>query len=819
MSQSRSQISTDFRRGGGTNDLREVMEAEGIFTRDPLISDGRLHRIHVEGDRRGSRNGWYVLHADPIASGAFGSWQLGITKTWHCAELRHAGVEARSVLQELLSEAERQRHVEETLSRERARSKAEKIWARAKPAPADHPYLTRKQVRSHELRASCGRLLVPLYDAGGVLRSLQFIAGDGTKLFLARGVVRGCFYLMGVPNGKLFLAEGYATAATIREATKEAVAVAFNASNLVQVAKALRQKFENLPIVIAADNDHSTDGNPGMAKALEAARAVGAKIAVPHFHDTHSRGTDFNDLANREGQEETKFQLSHAMEVSEAALQYAESVIEALSASPSASEIEIVVAAIANTEGLDRQEFLATSLSKKLGGQTTLGGIRAAVRDRAAEIDRQHAAASESVRIAHLRALKIEPAVLIEELKQFFNQRMQLRAGADLILALYALNTWCFDLFETVAYLLVSSPLPQCGKTRLLALLEVVCARARSWVSVSGASMFRTVELHKPTLLIDQVEKLAAFDETSRDIIAILEAGYKKGARVPRMTGKNHDTLREFSSHCPKVLACVGKLRGALLDRCIVIELERKPPGFKLKSARTKALASLAGKLREDCEAYSVQHRDELLRLYEEEPDEGYWPDLSDREQELFGPLLLHARVGGFEERAFNAALTFSGRKLDIQDQEQDFSLTRELCEVLEGSNCERFAPKMLLPELLKKEVWGSRLAVAQNDRAAATVIGCFLARFHLESRLHSVSGTTYERGEAIKKISSYIAGVCVKGVRNSLSYLKSEGYAADTTRKSSSLDNEGISSQACETERLHPRLTPLTARNGDSKV
>ena len=162
------------------------------------------------------------------------------------------------------------------------------------------------------------------------------------------------------------------------------------------------------------------------------------------------------------------------------------------------------------------------------------------------------------------------------------------------MLALYVLNTWCFDLFETVAYLLVTSPLPQCGKSRLLALLTAVCARAKGWVSVSGASMFRTIELYKPTLLIDQVEKLVAADESSRDLIAILDAGYKKGARVLRMTGKNHDILMEFSVYCPKVLACVDKPKGALLDRCIVNELERKPSSVTLKSARTKAIASIA---------------------------------------------------------------------------------------------------------------------------------------------------------------------------------------------------------------------------------
>lgn len=798
--------------------FRQAMEQEGIVTQSVIVADGRIHRFHVEEDKPGTRNGWYTLHADRVAAGAFGSWRLGVRKAWRSDRMHYAVVEARGVAQEQVSDAEKRRHQDESWLDERARSKAEKIWARGKPAPADHAYLVEKQIKPHELRASCGRLLVPLYDADGVLRSLQFIAHDGTKRFLAGGRVQGRFYLLGRPNGKQFVAEGYATAATIREATGEAVAVAFNAGNLTDTAKTLRQTSGHLPIVIAADDDHATPGNPGMTKAFEAARAVGAKIAVPHFHDGHSRGTDFNDLASREGLEEANRQLSCAKEPSEAALSYAEAVIEALSPKPSLREIEKVVAVIATLEGLDRQKFLTTSLSKKVGRQMTKGDLWAAVRGRAAEFDQRRAAAIEAARLAGLRSLKIDPAQLVAELETFFNMRMHLRRGAGLLLALYALNTWCFDLFETVPYLLLTSPLPQCGKTRLMSLLEAVCARARSWVSVSGASMFRTVELCKPTLLIDQVEKLAAVDESSRDLIAILDAGYKKGARVPRMTGKNHDILLEFSVYCPKVLACVGKLKGALLDRCIVNELERKPRGVKLESARTKAIWNKAAKLREACEAYAVQWRQELIRLYEEEPDEGYWPALADREQELCGPLLLHARVAGIEDQALKVARAFSCRKLDIQSQELDFCFARELCEALKELTGERFSSKALLPQLQKTESWGNRLAHAKNDHAASTSIGTFLARFNLDSRKHDASGTTYERAEAITKISSYILqDLGVTGVKSRGTQSESGGCATDTSREGCAADDTGVSPQAAETDRLDSRLIPLTPETEES--
>jgi putative DNA primase/helicase len=207
----------DRRHTDAVGPFRAAMAAEGISTSEPIIPDGRLHRIHVAGDRLGTRNGWYVLHTDYTPAGAFGSWRLGVTETWRAKEdPESASVEVRAVVQARISAAEERRRQEEADLHERTRLKAERIWARAKPAPADHSYLIDKRIKPHELRASCGRLLVPLRDGDGVLRSLEFIGADGSKRFLAGGRVRGCFCLMGSPDGKLFIAEGYATARQFR---------------------------------------------------------------------------------------------------------------------------------------------------------------------------------------------------------------------------------------------------------------------------------------------------------------------------------------------------------------------------------------------------------------------------------------------------------------------------------------------------------------------------------------------------------------------------------------------------------------------------
>jgi len=143
--------------------------------------------------------------------------------------------------------------------------------------------LVRKAVDAYGIRNLRGQLVIPVRDPNGMLHSLQFIAPDGRKIFLTGGRKRGCYHAIGRPSAALCVCEGYATGATIYQATGTATAIAFDAGNLQPVAKALRQKFPALTLVIAADNDTGTPGNPGMAAAMAAARAVGAAVAVPRF--------------------------------------------------------------------------------------------------------------------------------------------------------------------------------------------------------------------------------------------------------------------------------------------------------------------------------------------------------------------------------------------------------------------------------------------------------------------------------------------------------------------------------------------------------
>lgn len=262
------------------SDFKMALDIAGLSTKDKIISNGKMHRFHVNGDSQGSKNGWYVLFSDGVPAGSFGSWKTGDKGTW-CAKADHDLTPVqREENRRRMIEARKARGAEEQARRNTAKDKALSIWKAASPNPNDHPYLVKKGVGNHGLRLHKTSLVIPIRDSAGNLHSLQFIDGEGNKRFLSGGRKKGCYFAVGVPTESLCIAEGYATAASIYESTGLPVAVAFDAGNLEPVALALRAKFPHIEITLCADNDMNTPGNPGFTRAREAAASVGGLLTV-----------------------------------------------------------------------------------------------------------------------------------------------------------------------------------------------------------------------------------------------------------------------------------------------------------------------------------------------------------------------------------------------------------------------------------------------------------------------------------------------------------------------------------------------------------
>ena len=320
------------------------MDSAGIAIKGAILGDGAIHRYRPVGDKRG-RNGWYVLHLDGTPAGAAGDYKRGIKIKWSAKGVTLLTRAERQAFT-AKTRADRERRAEaEAATQAKAALRANAIWNNAKPAPDDHPYLARKAVPSFGLRVSDwvkewvdgdgevhtkrvpNAVLVPICDKGGVIWSLQAILPTGKnalgrdKDFLPGGRKRGLYYVIGKPKDvggvtTIIICEGYSTAAAIHVATGALVVVAFDAGNLVHVARIFRAKRPQARIVVAGDNDAWTQTpikNPGATRAAAAAEAVKGIAIIPQFKDVADKPTDFNDLARLEGLEEVKAQLVAAI--------------------------------------------------------------------------------------------------------------------------------------------------------------------------------------------------------------------------------------------------------------------------------------------------------------------------------------------------------------------------------------------------------------------------------------------------------------------------------------------------------------------------
>jgi putative DNA primase/helicase len=305
---------------------------------------GRMQRCKYEGTRE--RKGWYSLHeiqkddGETLIVGSYGVWQgnnnnaqkVTLTKQ-NLSDDQKEAIKKRFTEDRKNAEAARQREINSAAKR------AAKMWLKLSPT-GESEYLKRKGVGGHGVRyTDTGSTVVPAMDNSGIVYGLQFILPSNHKRKAKTGrdkefwpvgmEMRGKYFIIGgSPRNILLVAEGYATAATLFEATGHPVAVAFNANNLLPVAENLQKRFKRVKILVCADDDyiqkcgsceqftHMDQGencehcgnkhgknNAGVSSADAAALSVGGKWIAPVFTiDREGKKiTDFNDLHIREG--------------------------------------------------------------------------------------------------------------------------------------------------------------------------------------------------------------------------------------------------------------------------------------------------------------------------------------------------------------------------------------------------------------------------------------------------------------------------------------------------------------------------------------
>lgn len=332
------------------DDVMLQLRAAGLIIDKELVFDSRIQRWRVEGEDH-ERQGWTRLREWTAKSGDM--LIVGLYGIWHGNDDGRIKIElskersARLSDEDIRAMREAQKEAQKRLAavrKEEAKAAgrlAGLVWSKCQPAPADHEYLVRKKIQPHgtrimgsvegldqsgidesnfyRLKNAAGALVVPMHDENGVVCGIQFIYPKGhprrekigrDKEFWPSGMAMGgTFGLIGPlkRNGVLLIAEGFATAASLHEATGQSVAYAFSANNIAKAGKQIRKTCALSKLLFCADDDYLTDGNPGVTAASAACAEIERSAWIaPAFKDA-----DGNDL--RDGQKLTDYNDLHVL--------------------------------------------------------------------------------------------------------------------------------------------------------------------------------------------------------------------------------------------------------------------------------------------------------------------------------------------------------------------------------------------------------------------------------------------------------------------------------------------------------------------------
>jgi len=655
--------------------FQDAMKTNG-FNPPEITADGKPHRFDI--DKSGDHKGYYQLFTDGVPFGLYGSWseqEPGGWLKWSAKSENKMTESERAENRRRWKQTQAEQAKELAEDHSKAAAEAKRVWNSSTPASDDHPYLTRKQVKAHGIRQQGDDLIIPV-RINGKLTSIQRIKSDGSKRFLTDGAISGGYHSIAgndpADMSRVYIAEGLATGATIREATSSHVAVAFNAGNLGKVAQSIRTKLPDAEIIIAGDNDESTIGE---TKGKAAADAVGGKLVLPTFSDGES-GTDWNDFSSIHGLDTVRNEIESQLQV----VQNPETCVDVKAESQADT-----VRRLAELSPLEYDRVRAPE-AKTLG-------VRASTLDAEVKAARKEAHSDDDI------FPEVEPwpeavdgCALLDEIASTFRRYVILPKHADTVAALWVLNTYVHDASYHSPMIILTSPEKRCGKTTAMMVFMAVCSHPLPASNVSGAVVFRAIDKWHPTLMIDEVDSFLADKE---DLRGIINSGHTKaGAFVLRCFGDEHEPKR-FSTWCPKILSGIGRISDTLEDRSILFPLRRKLPDENV--ARLRIDRGGFDEIKQKCIRWGEDSYSKVAARDPVTPS-----GLNDRAADNWTPLFAIADLCDWREKAELAALNLSG-DTDNSDS-PNVMLLEDVRKVFGARGVDRLPSQSICDDLAKME-------------------------------------------------------------------------------------------------------------------
>ncbi|EJA8139878.1 DUF1738 domain-containing protein [Escherichia coli] len=277
-----------------------ILDADTDRGQKHPIMDGEGHRITVEGDKKGEKSGFYIIHTDGHPAGFMQNNRTKEELRWSSKGYVQTD-EEKALLRAQAAQKQAEKAAQQQKDHEASAKRVGKQLSQLSEPQQQTAYLEKKGLQVHKgvfTDKGGDKTYIPAYDVSGKQWTMQYINEDGTKRFAKNARKEGCFHVVGGLEALkdapvLIIAEGYATAGSIAEATQYPTVAAFDSGNLEPVAKALKEAFPDKPIVIAGDDDEAQSCkmkakdkatvNVGREKALETAKSVGGVAVFPIF--------------------------------------------------------------------------------------------------------------------------------------------------------------------------------------------------------------------------------------------------------------------------------------------------------------------------------------------------------------------------------------------------------------------------------------------------------------------------------------------------------------------------------------------------------
>jgi hypothetical protein len=281
----------------------------------------------------------------------------------------------------------------------------------------------------------------------------------------------------------------------------------------------------------------------------------------------------------------------------------------------------------------------------------------------------------------------IDGAALLDKIRDVLTRYVALPSDdAAIGIVLWIVATHAVAKFEHATRLAIHSAVKRSGKSRLLEVIAALVYEPLSTTNISPAALFRVVDKagdRPPTLILDEADRLFGSqrkDDDNRDLIGLLNAGFRKGAQVWRCVGPQQQPM-PFSAYAMVAVAGIGRKPDTVEDRAVNVTMRRRLPGERVDKFRLGRDLVVMHELRGQITGWMAEHLDELSGPVED------MPDLEDRAEDAWEPLLAVADAAGGEwpKLARDAAAKLAAEAVDADDESLEIRLLQDVKDVFES--------------------------------------------------------------------------------------------------------------------------------------